>query len=294
MKRLMIFCALLMLLLAQTACRSAEVKTPPQPGVKVPVLIQPEHKPAFSGPSSDDLKIMLVTELIRQLGADDFNAREKASEELVSACELMGESSLALVKSALSNTGDAEVRMRLERALSVLNYCFGNIIINPSFEDGFNGWKCVENWNGSKIKLVTAEAGEAPDGHHYIEMWHDPAQGAAMWSSSWSACGQEIRGRLKPGVLYEIRFWYKTSHAYPFRMVISDAELTMHSSLGVSVGAPEADGKWHEVVGTIKATQAQLSYEPFLTLYYDYMAPGVIWFDRVSVQKVAAPAEKDK
>jgi len=295
MKRLTIICGLFILLLVQLACQStatpARPIAKPAPALEVKTLPAPAITPQVL-PAS--LKELLVLELIGRLGDDDWQTRETASRELILACELLGETSLALIKSALAKTSDAEVQTRLKQLLTAVNCFFGNIIINSSFEDGLNGWKCVENWNGSKIKLVTAEAGEAPDGHHYIEMWHDPAQGADMWSSSWSACGQEIRGRLKPGVLYEIRFWYKTSHAYPFRMVISDAELTMHSSLGVSVGAPEADGKWHEVVGTIKATPAQLSYEPFLTLYYDYMAPGVIWFDRVSVQKVAAPAEKDK
>ena len=297
MKRLTIICGLFILLLVQLACQStatpARPIAKPAPALEVKTLPAPAITPQVL-PAS--LKELLVLELIGRLGDDDWQTRETASRELILACELLGETSLALIKSALAKTSDAEVQTRLKQLLTAVNCFFGNIIINSSFEDGLNGWKCVENWNGSKIKLVKAEAGEAPDGNHYLEMWHDPAKGDQMWSSSWSACGQKIQGRLKPGELYELSLWYKTSHPYAFRMSISDAELTMHSSLGVSVGAPKADGKWHEAKGTIKVTQDQLNYEPFLTLYYDYMAPGVIWFDKINLEKVKTtePAEKDR
>lgn len=288
MKRLIFICAMSILLVIPCACQSAKENHQPQSEAQTQVPVRPEQKPIAPPPlpSSDELKSMLVAELIMELAVDDFKTREKATGDLILACELLGESSLNLIKSVLGSAHDPEVRMRLERVLAKVELCFGNIIINPSFEDGFNGWKFVDDWNGSKIKLVNAEPGEAPEGNHYLEMWHNPAKGNQMWSSSWSACGQDIRHRIKPGILYEIRFWYKTSHPYGFRIAISDEGLVMHSSLGIGLGTPEADGKWHEVKGTLKVTREQLDYEPFLTLYYDYMAPGTIWFDKISVKKV--------
>ncbi|MBI4834051.1 MAG: carbohydrate binding domain-containing protein [Planctomycetes bacterium] len=235
-----------------------------------------------------------INKLIKQLGDNEWEIREKATRELIVVCGQIGESSIAILKSLLEKADDPEVKMRLKLVLSELNGCFGNLLANPSFEDELKGWKIVDNWNNSKIKLVKAEKGEAPDGDYYIEMWHDPAMGDKAWSSSWSSCGQEIRSKLKPDTFYEIKFSYKTGHNFGFRVTISDEAMVMHSTDIIAIGKLLPDGKWHEVTGTVKFTKEQLEYEPFFTFIYDYSTPGTIWFDKLSFKKALVPVEEKK
>lgn len=247
----------------------------------VPVVVMPaDQAPA---PVIRSKEAMEINRLIGLLNNDDWHIREDATRDLYRIYESIGRESLDIIQAEMERTVLPEVKLRLETICEALKQSFDNMLKNPSFESEFTDWKYVENWNGSKIHLIKAEKGSAPDGNFFIEMWHDPARGVQHGSSSWSACGQYIRETVKPGVTYFVSFWYCTTDPYGFRIATSDDGLVMHSSGVISVSKPVADGKWHKVTGTFSRTEEQLLYEPYLTLYYDYSAPGTVWFDAVTM-----------
>ncbi|MBI5361259.1 MAG: hypothetical protein HZA48_11835 [Planctomycetes bacterium] len=241
--------------------------------------------PADTAPTSviRSKEVMEINRLIDLLNSDDWHIREDATRDLYVIYEGIGRESLDIVNAEVQRAVLPEVKLRLETIREALKQSFDNMLKNPSFESEFTDWKYVENWNGSKIQLIKAEKGSAPDGNFFIEMWHDPARGVKPGSSSWSACGQYIREIVKPEVTYFVSFWYCTTDPYGFRIATSDEALVMHSGGVISVSEPVADGKWHKVTGMFSRTEEQLFYEPYLTLYYDYSAPGTVWFDAVTM-----------
>lgn len=269
-----------------TGCNAgSQEKSPPQTTdqtIKIlPLIIVPaEQSPA---PVIKSKEVMEINRLISLLNSDDWHIREDATKDLYIIYEGIGRESLDIVNAEIQRALLPEVKLRLETIREALKQSFDNMLKNPSFESEFTDWKYVENWNGSKIQLIKAEKDSAPDGKFFIEMWHDPARGAQHGSSSWSACGQYIREIVKPGFTYFVSFWYCTTDPYGFRIATSDEALVMHSSGVIAVSEPVADGKWHKVTGTFSRTEEQLVYEPYLTLYYDYSAPGTVWFDAVTM-----------
>jgi len=165
-------------------------------------------------------------------------------------------------------------------SLVIKNSQLGDQLLNNGdFSYADDGWSTVEFTPGALIRF------EMVDGNDCIRLGHQN-------NRDWVAIGQEIRSKLKPGTLYEIRLRYRSDCAnvqVPLNIRFGDPNLLMHSSTiapilnGLFV---INDNTWHEVAGYFRAgANMPNASEPMLDIIFDYGSAGSIWLDDVSLRE---------